>query len=40
MCIFFFRLKFFLKDEKTVGELQIKAGAVIHAVLNLRGGAQ
>ena len=27
-------------DEKTVGELAIKAGAVIHAVLNLRGGTQ
>jgi ubiquitin-like protein Nedd8 len=26
-------------DDKTVGELAIKAGAVIHAVLNLRGGA-
>ena len=26
-------------DEKTVGELGIKANSVIHAVLNLRGGS-
>lgn len=27
-----------MADDKTVGELKISAGAVIHAVLNLRGG--